>query len=243
MKTNTIDIYTDASIYNGHKYKKHFIGYAGVIMNHEGEEFVLDGFMHKRTLRNYFDLKCSPQAINIQHGEMVGIIKSLWQFRNSGENIRIFTDSQTAIDLFYKKAIKGCKHPKYKGLVTFFDKVVAKIEKSGGSVECFWIRGHSGCVGNTLADKYAKVHHELAIELTKNQLKQVKTQPPKDAEISAWLFERPNLSKDKIFGKEVNEFKAFQQSNYGTIEKEFLDTKKTVLSNILATLKKNVYFL
>ena len=240
MKTDTIDIYTDASIYNGHKYKKHFIGYAGVIMNHEGEEFVLDGFMHKRTIRNYFDLKCAPKDINIQHGEMIGIIKSLWQFRNSGENVRIFTDSQTAIDLFYKKVIKGCKSPKYKGLVEFFDKVVAKIEKSGGSVECFWVRGHGGCIGNTLADKYAKVHHELAVELTKNQLKQAKTQS--DAEISSWLFERPNLCKEKIFEREVNEFKAYQESNYGTIEKEFLNEKKSVLSDIISTLKKNVYF-
>lgn len=232
---STIDIYTDASVYNGHKYKKHFIGYAGVIMNYEGEKFVLDGFIHKRTVKEYFNLGCKAGAINIMHGEMIAILKSLWSFRKGDKNIRIFSDSIPAID-FLLKRVKGWKNSKYQNLTNLFDKLVSRIESNGGSVELFWVKGHEGCVGNNLADYHAKIYQDIAPLLSKRQRGRVKGGVC-DSTISDWLFTSDKLTKYLVWEKEVNEF-----NNYRERERENDKNLLTFLS-IIKSLRKNVHFL
>ena len=55
------------------------------------------GSISRQTVRNYFNINCNIQGLTIEHGEMVAIAKSIWQFRNTSQNVRIYSDCLNAL--------------------------------------------------------------------------------------------------------------------------------------------------
>ncbi|CAG7580123.1 MAG: putative ribonuclease H [uncultured marine phage] len=222
---NTIDIYTDASHYFGNNVKKHIFGYSGIILD-DDRDYILKGTISRKTIKDYFDLKCGDSTLNIEHGEMIAIAKSLWQFRKDSHNIRIFSDCLNALNKIEtilgggslkKKVIKR----KFNKLLFFITNLINKIKSNGGSVELFWVKGHADCYGNEIADKAAKDMFIPEVEIskmTKNQRKKFnklgkKQHTYRNQLISNQVREQILGLDDKFFfDKETNEFSEYKMS-------------------------------
>lgn len=210
-----LDIYTDASWSHGSPIKKHLLGYCGVIFDDMSKEHILTGTITRKTVKDYFELSMNVKNISIHHGEIIAILKSLWQFRNSDKDIRIFSDSKVAMETLLKIR-KNWKSGGYKNLVTFYERIKDKIESNGGSIDFFWVKGHSGCVGNNIADKNSKEVYAPKNEFKlkrkqKRKSNSFKCNKKKKAYITNLMYQKicSKFDPHSLWEKEVNQFKKF----------------------------------
>jgi ribonuclease HI len=231
---NTIDIYTDSSHYLHDNVKKNIFGYSGIILT-DDRDFTLSGTISRKTIRDYFKLNCKLTDINITQGELIAISKSLWQFRDDSFDLRVFSDSLNSLN--YIKSVMedgelkiAKKHKnKYSNIVKFIVKVIQRIESNGGSVELSWVKGHAGCIGNRLADRFAKrmfipqIDENKMTKLTKNQLISLSKIKGKGSKKKRRKFHSNNISertsqvifnlgRDYFYKKETNEFNEYKDS-------------------------------
>jgi len=256
--TTTIDIYTDSSWFHGDRVRKNILGYSCVIMDYDGDrEYVLSGSIKRQTVREHFGLKCVLNKITIEHGELVAILKSLWQFRKDSYNIRIFSDSLFGLRKIKYLMDNGTLQNNFVSgflkLVQSIVKVIDKITDNGGSVELFWVKGHAGCVGNTIADKNAKKSYFPKYEikgLSDKQLKRCKNYSKSrrkdyinhiiDDRVGSYLN---SLTDDHFYSKEKNDFPKFKEDllRKTTIGFESVETKRSNYFGYLNDFIKLVY--
>lgn len=251
---NTIDIYTDSSHYHGCNKRKHLLGYSGVILG-EDRNYVLKGTIKRRTLKEYFGLNVKLESISIEHGELLSICKTLWQFRKESHSLRIFSDSLNGLKKI-QRVLSGEKISKksiirnrYQNLIDYIVSLIEKIESNGGSVEMLWVRGHAGCYGNNIADKMAKDISVPNIEnlrrMSSKQKEKFKTLSPKDKNIynktrmdHYYLSKISNNSDDFFFTKELNEFKDYKKTlmddsrkSYNGVGSSFISVVRSIMDS------------
>lgn len=125
---DTIDVYTDGSCNN----KTWDTGF-GIYLVHNGKEIRYSRYIGKGT-NNIAELTAIKTSL-----------KKLKKYRSI--RIRIFTDSTYCIGVL----TKGWKVKANTGLVAEIKSLILPFE----NISFIWVKGHSNCEGNKIADKLA----------------------------------------------------------------------------------------
>lgn len=230
---NQIDIYTDASYYSYCHRRKYMFGYSSVILDKD-RDYIINGSITHETIKRYFKLDDNLEILNTNHGELIAICKSLWQFRNESQNIRIFSDSKFSLNMIVNVmngefvVKKAENRENYNNLVKFIIDIIDKIDNNGGSVELFWIKGHMGCYGNEVADKMAKRSIDF---------KSLKKEIPSINSVKRHLSK---LGDDHFYNKEYNEFLEYK-NNLVNYEREVVKEERVKYSISYVISKLKIY--